>query len=103
MVLILKELGKKDYKVVKLSTLGYGPDCRIYDLANDVCCDNQFNRTQFYRAIIEKMIEDENDIKSWNSTEVPNTLHDRIIRFFRNKNINIYLVEIDFNRFTLIP
>ena len=45
------------------------------------------------------MIEDENDINNWNATEVTNTLHDRIIRFFRDKNINIYLVELDFYRF----
>ena len=99
MVLILKELGEKSYKVVKLSTLGYGPDCRIHDIVNDVCCDQLFNRIQFYRAIIDKMIEDENDINNWNATEVTNTLHDRIIRFFRDKNINIYLVELDFYRF----
>ncbi len=99
MVLILKELGEKSYKVVKLSTLGYGPDCRIHDIVNDVCCDQLFNRTQFYRAIIEKMIQDGYEITGWVATEVPNTLHDRILRFFRVKDIDIYLVELDFSRF----
>lgn len=99
MVLILKKIGEQSYRIVKLSNSGYVSDCRIFDIVNNVCCDLQFNRIQLYRAIIEKMILEGMEMRIWNDSEVTNTLHDRIFRYFKDKNTDIYLVELDFTRF----
>lgn len=95
MVLILKKSGVKEYKIVRLSNNGYSGLCRISDIINpEICYDNKINRIQFYRTIIDKMIEEGNEIGNYEMTEVTNTLHDRIIRFFSKAGISIYLIEI---------
>jgi hypothetical protein len=95
MVLILKIFGHKTYKIIKLSNFGYSSDCRLTDLIHPEICYDYINRIQFYRAVIDYLIVDGHSIRGYESDEVTNTLHDRIVRHFSGLRIECYLVELN--------
>jgi hypothetical protein len=94
MIIIIKTSNLKKIKALELSTIAYPANCRIYDLAGKLCYDNIINRVRFYRTVIEKLIINNHNIVQWNHTEVSNTLHNRLIRFFTKNNYNVFLVEL---------
>jgi hypothetical protein len=95
MVIILKQFGFKRYKIVKFSQFGNTEnECRISDLLNPEICYDVINRLQLYRAIIDYLIIEGQAIRPYTLDEVTNTLHDRIVRYFLDLQIKIYLVEV---------
>lgn len=99
MILIFKTPNRLKIKAFELSANGYGPDCRIYDLTRKNCYDNMVNRVQLYRFVIEKLINDKSNITNWRHDEVTNTLHNRLIRFFRDNNFIIYMIDLAENEY----
>jgi hypothetical protein len=102
MVLIIKMFGQKVYKIVKFSNIGYSNECRLLDLINQDICYDDINRIQFYRAIIDKLISEGQNIRPFSSDDVTNTLHDRIVRHFSELGIEVYLVELSEQVFPFI-
>ncbi len=94
MIQILKLFGHKTYKIIKLSKFGYPADFRLADLIHPEICYDYINRIQFYRAVIDYLIVDGHAIRGYESDEVTNTLHDRIVRHFSGLGIECYLVEL---------
>jgi len=99
MLLIIKSKNSKVLKVLRLSPKGHSSECRIYDLALNKCLDDSelsSKRIQFYRILIDFLVENSFGIKPWDSSEVPNTLHDRLIRFF-DKDLKVKVFEFTLN------
>ena len=99
MVIIIKSKNSNLIKVLKLSQIGYSRECRIFDIVLNKCLDDSelsSKRTQFYRILIDSLVENSFAIKPWSHTEVPNTLHDRLIRFF-DKDLKVKVFEFILN------
>jgi hypothetical protein len=94
MVIILKKHGLRVYKIVKFSSIGYTTGCRLSDLINSDISYDHINRIQFYKAVIDRLISEGHTIRLYTLDEVTNTLHDRIVRYFSELNVECYLVEI---------
>lgn len=77
-----------------MSPWGYNGGCRLIDLTNTENCFDKINRSRFYKYLINNLIEEGEPISPFKSNDVTNTLHDNIVKYFLNKNQEIYMLEI---------
>jgi hypothetical protein len=103
-IIVVKKQNAECYRIIRMSGvafLGKQIDlCRLTDLdfCSD-CLDKTLNRTQFYRSVINQMRDKEFDLAKHQPNQVPNTLHDNIVRFCEQKNIKIISVELNEDEF----
>jgi hypothetical protein len=101
MVLIIKRKNQKECFVVKMSERGnpYGDPnyVRLMEIVENKNLDRFFNRSNLYKIIIDKLIEENkwNRNRSYEFGDVPNTMHDWIVSCFNHFNIIKYFIEVD--------
>jgi hypothetical protein len=103
-IIVIKKQNAECYRIIRMSDvafLGKGIDfCRLTDLDfSSDCLDRTLNRTQFYRSVIDQMIKKGFDLAEYEAKQVPNTLHDNIVRFCKKKNLKIISVELNEDEF----
>ncbi len=102
MILIIKSKNSNLLKILKLSQFGHASNCKIFDLGLEECiAETVFKdrKRKFYRMLIDDLISKNYSIKPWRDSEVTNTLHDRLIKFFAdNLKVNVFEFTLDDSR-----
>jgi hypothetical protein len=103
-IIVVKKQNAECYRIIRMSDvafLGQGITlCRLTDLDfSSDCLDKTLNRTQFYKSVIDQMRGNGFDLAEYKDKQVPNTLHDNIVRFCEQKKLKIISVELNENEF----
>ncbi len=103
MVIIIKLLSQQKFKIIELSE-SYTSPCRLKDkIEQDKCYDSHLKSKlrKFFRTVIDQMVKNEINIKPWDAGETTNRLHERIIKCARDQKVDICMIELDKEFFSL--
>lgn len=101
MLIIVYNFQSDSHFLFRLSLKGNPGQCRIKDeLSQNYCYDTIINRRLFYKTLINQMQLDGIDIKEPDENDVPNTVHNWIIKAFEENRRQVYLLKtnLDFIR-----
>ena len=103
-LIVVKRHASLQFRIVRLSEQAFAGAGVAIQRITDIdypyhCLDQNINRSKFYKAVIDQMIDNGFAIAAYQENQVTNTLHDNIVNFCANNRLKIIKIDLTMDEF----